>query len=89
MPDLNFFVVDQGETKAVVYDSETIIENFIRDYLGKYTDYVTLDTQIYTFKINGKVLNSDKFKSRKLSDLVKPRGKIDLERKKDVKYSLN
>lgn len=89
MSKLNFFVVDQGENKPVEYDKETIVENFIKDYLTKNNIYVTLDPEVYTFKINGKVLNSNKFKDRKLGDLVRKRGKVTLERKKDVHYSLN
>lgn len=84
---LNFFVVDQGETKHVEYNRETIVKDFILDYLNKNNIYATLNTEVYTFKINGKVLNSDKFMNKKLSDLVRPRGRVTLERKKDTIYS--
>lgn len=88
MPELNFFVIDQGNSNPANYDSETIVEAFIKDYLEKNNIYVTLNTEVYTFKINGKVLNSDKFKDCKLGTLVRPRGKVTLERKKDVHYNI-
>ena len=87
MSIINFFVVDQGEARPVAYDKDTIVENFIKDYLATNNIYVTLDPEVYTFKINGKVMNSDKFKNKKLGDLVRQRAKVSLERKKDTWYS--
>lgn len=84
---INFFVVDRGETKAVSYDENITVENFIKDFLNKNNIYVTLDTNVYTFKINGKVLNSEKFLQHQLKSLIRPRGKVTLERKQDVHYS--
>lgn len=83
---LNFFVVDQGETKPVEYNRETIVKDFIMDYLNKNNIYATLNTEVYTFKINGKVLNSEKFMNKKLFELVRPRGKVTLEKRKDIFY---
>lgn len=87
MTIINFFVVDQGEARPVAYDENTIVENFIKDYLGTNNIYVTLNPEVYTFKINGKVMNSDKFKNKRLGDLVRQRAKVSLERKKDTGYS--
>lgn len=87
MAIINFFVVDQGEVRPVAYDEDTIVENFIKDYLGTNNIYVTLNPEVYTFKINGKVMNSDKFKNKRLGELVRQRGKVSLERKKDTGYS--
>lgn len=89
MSQLNFFVVDQGEPKAVVYDSEMVVEDFIKDYLKKNNDYVTINTEVYVFMVSGKIINSDALKNKKLKELVRPRARIMLERKKDVTYGKN
>ena len=84
---IDFYVVDQGKIKLVSYDENTTVENFIKDYLNKKNKYVTLDTNVYTFKINGKVLNSEKFRHYQLKRLIRPKGKVMLESKHDVLYS--
>jgi hypothetical protein len=83
---LNFFVIDQGESNPVEYDSETIVKDFIIDYLKKKNIYATLNREVYTFKINGRVLNSDKFANKKIYELIRPGGKVILDRKKVITY---
>lgn len=84
---INFYVVDSGEEKPVSYDENITVENFIKDFLNKNNIYVTLDPNIYTFKIYGKVLNLEKFRQHQLKSLIPPGGKVILYRKQDVHYS--
>ena len=84
---LNFRVNDEGNERYVSYDENMTVENFIKDYLKKYSNYVTLDTKIYTFKSQSKILNSKKFLSKTLSSVISDGGQIHLVRKQDTHYS--
>jgi hypothetical protein len=83
---LNFFVIDQGESNPVEYDSETIVKDFIIDYLKNKNIYATLNREVYTFKINGKVLNSDKFANKKIYELIRPYNKVVFSNKNDLSF---
>ena len=84
---INFCVDDGGNLNFLSYDENMIVENFIKDYLGKYTNYVSLDTKIYTFKSNAKILNSSKFLKKRLKDVITNGGNIKFFRKQDTHYS--
>ena len=89
MANIDFIVFDDeaGETINVSYDKNITLEAFMKDFLSKHTDYVTLDTNVYTFKLGLKVLNSPKWIHRQLGDIIPPGGKVTLIRKRDVHYS--
>jgi hypothetical protein len=84
---IDFIVEDEGNPVSVRYDEYMTVENFMKDFLKKHTNYVTLDSKIYTFKTNGKVLNMDRFLRKKLQDIVKNGSRIIFSRKKDTTYS--
>lgn len=85
---LYFRVEDQGVTNNVSYDDNTTAENFILDYLGKNTNYVTLDKKIYTFMANAKCWNTEKFLKQPLKNLIRSNGIVKLTRKQNIHYSL-
>ena len=84
---INFRVDDVGTLNSVSYDENMTVENFIKDYLSKHTDYVTLDTSVYTFRTNGKILNMSKFLKKRLCEVIINNGTITLCRKQDMHYS--
>ena len=87
MSDLTFIVEDEGVSNYVTYKNNITIEEFMKDYLSKHTNYVTLDTKVYTFKSNSKVLNSSKFLKKLLKDIIRANGRVILSRKQDTHYS--
>jgi len=87
MSVLYFRVEDGGNTINVSYDSSTTIRNFILDFLNKHTNYATLDNNVYTFKCNGKALNSNKYFDIKIKDLIRENGIVKLCRKQNIHYA--
>ena len=87
MSDLTFIVEDEGVPNYVTYKNNITVEEFMKDYLSKHTNYVTLDTKVYTFKSNSKVLNSSKFLKKLLKDIIRANGRVILSRKQDTHYS--
>ena len=87
MSDLTFIVEDEGVPNYVTYKNNITIEEFMKDYLSKHTNYVTIDTKVYTFKSNSKVLNSSKFLKKLLKDIIRANGRVILSRKQDTHYS--
>ena len=81
---ITFEVVDDGKTKSVSYDGEITIESFIRDYLQKYTNLVSLSD--YTFSFGSKVLNMPRFLNKKLKDMIQAGSSVTLVRKNDLHY---
>ena len=65
MPKIDFRVNDGGNIRYFSYDENMIVEDFMKDYLSKYIGVVSLDLKMYTFKVNVKVLNSQKFRNLK------------------------
>ncbi len=87
MTIINFKVNDNGKIINVSYDSELTCENFMRDFTKNNTNYESIDENIYTFKVNGKFLNSEKFKNRKLKELIRDQQIVNFVRKKNMSYS--
>ena len=87
MSNISFIVEDEGVPNYVTYENNITVEEFMKDYLSKHTNYVTLDTKVYTFKSNSKVLNSSKFLKKLLKDIIRANGRVILSRKQDTHYS--
>lgn len=87
MSILNFRVSDGGSIKYVEYDENITVENFMKDFLTKYTNYVNDNEKFYTFKTNGKVLNSPKFKKKLLKEVIVNEGIVYFFRKQNTHYS--
>jgi hypothetical protein len=87
MSNISFIVEDEGVPNYVTYKNNITVEEFMKDYLSKHTNYVTLDTKVYTFKSNSKVLNSSKFLKKLLKDIIRANGRVILSRKQDTHYS--
>lgn len=87
MSSISFIVEDEGVPNYVTYKNNITVEEFMKDYLSKHTNYVTLDTKVYTFKSNSKVLNSSKFLKKLLKDIIRANGRVILSRKQDTHYS--
>ena len=61
MVQLSFKVSDNGTIINVKYDGDITVENFILDFTKNHTNYQSTNKDIYTFKCNGKFLNSPNF----------------------------
>ena len=84
---LTFEIVDDGKTKSLSYDGTITIEAFIRDYLSKNTNLVSLSTSDYTFSFGSKILNTPRFLSKKLNEIIQTGSSLTLVRKHDLHYS--
>lgn len=87
---INFMVYDECEnvTNPVSYDGDLKIENFLRDYVKKHTEYETLDTKIYIFKNGLKILNSKSFLSKQIKEYIQDGAQINFLRKMGLHYSI-
>ena len=70
MSIINFKVDDQGKAISVSYDASITIKDFILDYLAKNSNYVSLDPNVYIFKVGGKILNSQRYLDKLLKDVI-------------------
>lgn len=87
MAIISFRVSDGGSIKYVQYDGNMNVESFMKDFLTKNTNYVNVSEKFYTFKVNGKVLNSPKFKTKTLKEVIVEDGIVYFFRKQDTHYS--
>ena len=87
MSIINFKVNDQGKVISVSYDASITIKDFIRDYLAKNSNYVSLDPNVYIFKAGGKILNSQRYLDKLLKDVIQTDSIVIFNRKKDIAYS--
>lgn len=87
MTKINFKVSENGKIINVSYDGELTCEQFMRDFTKKNTNYESIDLNVYTFKVNTKILNSGKFKGLKLKEIIKDQQIVNFVRKKNMSYS--
>ena len=87
MAKIKFHVCDNGLTISVSYDENITVEEFMRDYVKKNTNFETLDTTVYVFKVGFKILNSPRFMHRQLKEMIQNDMTITFIRKKDLHYS--
>ena len=87
MSIINFKVNDQGKVISVSYDASITIKDFIRDYLAKNSNYVSLDPNVNIFKAGGKILNSQRYLDKLLKDVIQTDSIVIFNRKKDIAYS--
>lgn len=76
-----------GQKNSVSCKDDIDAEKFMLDYVTKYTDYVTLDTKIYIFKVGIKIINSNKYLKTKLRDLLQNGSLVNFIRKQGLHYS--
>lgn len=87
MSIINFKVNDQGKVISVSYDASITIKDFIRDYLAKNSNYVSLDPNVNIFKAGGKILNSQRYLDKLLKDVIQTDSIVYFTRKQDMHYS--
>ena len=87
MSIINFKVGDQGKAISVSYDASITIKDFILDYLAKHCNYVSLDPNVYIFKVGGKILSSQRYLDKQLKDVIKTDSIVHFIRKQDMQYS--
>ena len=87
MTIINFKINDNGKIISVSYDSTIVIRNFILDFLHNNSLIETLDRNVYVFKCNGKILNSDRFLDKKLGECIPPEITVHFVRKLNMSYS--
>ena len=77
---INFMVYDTVENmkNKFTYDGNVIIETFVKEYLKKFPKYEFLYKEEYVFKIGAKILNSNKYLSKKLNECIKDGSEIHL-----------
>ena len=86
---LDFFVDDDGKLENVSFDENKTIKDFILYYLKKYTKFVSLSTDDYTFLKGTKILNDDRYLGRKIGELIQPGSYITCVRKHELHYTIN
>lgn len=89
MAEISFKVNDNGKMINVKYNGNITVESFIKDFTKNYTNYESTDKNIYTFKCNGKFLNSQIFINKQLKDLIRSEQIVNFVRKKNMTYSRN
>lgn len=87
MSNISFKVNDNGQIINVTYSGEITCEQFILDFTSKNANLGTSDPNVYTFKSNGKILNSALFKNKQLKEIVKDQQMVYFVRKKNMSYS--
>jgi hypothetical protein len=87
MAPLSFRVDDSGDTKNVSYDENMLVKDFISAFLSSNNIYNTSNANVYTFKVGSKVINSDRFMNKKLTDIIKSGGLVKIFRKQGIHYS--
>lgn len=85
---ISFKVSDNGNIINVIYSGEITCEAFILDFTKKNTSLQTTDPNVYTFKANGKIINSPTFKNKLLKDIIKDQQIVYFVRKQNMNYSL-
>ena len=87
MSDINFKVNENGKIINVTYKGDITCEQFMKDFTKNNTNYESTDPNIYTFKANGKFLNSGNFKNMQLKEIIKDQQIVNFVRKKNMSYS--
>lgn len=86
MSIINFKVDDDGKVISVSYDASITIKDFIRDYLAKNSNYVSLDSSVYSFSVGAKNLISPRFLDKQLKDVIKTDSIVYFRRKQELHY---
>ena len=84
---ISFKVDDTGKIINVKYEGEWTIEQLMRHFTKNNTSYESIDQNIYTFKVGAKILNMDKFKTRKVKDIIQDQTLVKFVRKQNMSYS--
>ena len=84
---ISFYVEENCQTIQVSYDENITCENFMLDYLKKHTNYVSLDSNVYTFKVGMKILNTPRFLKKPIKEILRANMKVTFIRKKGLSYS--
>lgn len=87
MSDITFEIVDDGKTKPLTYKGDFTVEEFIKDYLKNNTNLVSLSTKDYTFWLGSKVLNTEKYLSKKLNEIIRTGCRLTLVRKYGLQFA--
>jgi hypothetical protein len=87
MSIINFKVDDDGKVISVSYDASITIKDFIRDYLAKNSNYVSLDPSVYSFSVGSKNLILPRFLDKQLKDVIKTDSIVTFRRKMEPHYS--
>ena len=78
---LKFRILDNESIRNVSYDPNISIREMLMDFLKKYTSNATLETNLYTFSFNGRILNSPRFIDKPLKDILQENCTIRFTRK--------
>ena len=89
MPEISFFVEDDGKSKAVRYEGNKTFKSFIEYYLNNNSGFNSTDTKYYSFMLGAKILNSPRFINLTIKDLIQEGAQITLLRKNQYNYNTN
>ena len=81
------FFDGKGKEDTMCVEPNSIIKDVLKEFLKRNNYYENVEPSIYSFKYNGKILNSAKFIDRRVNDLLRPGAIIHFVNKKDMKYS--
>ena len=88
MPNIVFNIDFMGQIKQVEYNGEITCEEFMLDITKKYFNNPSTDSSKYVFKVGAKLLNYQRFKYKKLKELIKDNSIVRLIRKKNICHCL-
>ena len=87
---INFLVYDtvKDVKNKVTYNGDVTIETFVKKYLKTYTNNESLYRERGVFRIGTKILNSNKYLSKKLNECIKDDSEIHLIVKHELGFGL-
>ena len=75
---IKFYVDEDGFRKYVSYNKNITSEDFMKDYLNKYHNLLTIDTTECVFIYKSKILNSPAIKNKLLKDIIRENALVKL-----------
>ena len=83
------FSDEEGMEDTMCVEPNSIIKDVLKEFLVRnhYFEGLVLDTRMYVFKCNGKILNIPKFIDRRINSLVRTGGHIIFFKKGRLTYS--
>lgn len=84
---LDFKVNEDSHIDYVSYEGDKTVNDFIKDFLKDKNLYYTTDRKVYTFKTQGKILNTEKWLYSPLKEVINSDATIYFIKKQSTHYS--
>lgn len=86
MPVINFTIHDSWLIEHVTYNENVTIEEFIKDYLQKKSEFVSLSTKVFALYIESQILNTPRYLKKKIKEIIQSGAALILTRKSSLFY---